>query len=304
MAGPGSRDRPSATVVVPAHDEALVVTRCLAAILGDADQGEFGVLVVSNGSTDDTAHRARLTGDQLGHPVDVLEIPTASKLAALRAAEPVLRTKVGGVRIYVDADVVVDTAALRLLRDAVSVPEPKLGLLSPDIDSSASSPLVRAYYRAWAVLARARVQGSGSGVFALNAAGAARVAEWPDVLNDDGFVVRQFRPEEKVLVDASARQFATRTVAGLIRRRARVVNGNRQLDLRWPLPLGSGGSGARIGELRSAVKARRVPAGDAAVFLAVTFAARALAAWRRWRGTAEHWSRDASTRRPTEAGGS
>jgi hypothetical protein len=140
------------------------------------------------------------------------------------------------------------------------------------------------------------VQGSGTGVLAVNPAGVARVAEWPDVVSDDEWVVRQFAADERVVVDARVRQYAARSLPALIRRRARVVNGNRQLDARWPRPAGTAGASVRLGELRAAVRRGDVSVVGAITFIGVTFAARLLAAWRRRTGSATAWSRDAGSR--------
>jgi hypothetical protein len=85
-------------------------------------------------------------------------------------------------------------------------------------------------------------------------------------------------------------------LAALVKRRARVVNGNRQLDARWPKPAGTAGAGVRLGELRAARRRREISVWGGLVYVGVTIAARTLAAWRRRTGTATNWSRDASSR--------
>ena len=293
-------EQPSVAIVMPAHNEGAVVARGLRAILATAAPGEFHVVVVSNGSTDDTTTRAREAAAELPPMVSVLDIEVASKVAALRAAEELLGGDPPDVRIYLDADIVVDTSTLRTLAAAVHCGEPRLGLLRPDVDTSGSDLAVRAYYRAWSALARSRAQGSGAGVLAVNAAGAARVSEWPAVLNDDGFVVRQFAPHEKVQLEATTRVFAPRSITTTVKRRARVVNGNRQLDNRWPLPPGTAGSSVRIREIVDGVRRREIGGFDATVYVAVTLASRSLAAWRRRTGTADRWSHDIGSRKPAE----
>ncbi len=62
------------SVVIAAHNEAAVIERCLASLLADAASGEFDVIVVANGCTDNTA---RLAERRPG--VRVVEIPEASK---------------------------------------------------------------------------------------------------------------------------------------------------------------------------------------------------------------------------------
>jgi glycosyltransferase involved in cell wall biosynthesis len=285
------------SIVIPAHNEGAVVARGLQAILTAAHPGEFDVIVVSNGSTDDTAARARAVAADFTVSVNVLEIPAASKIAALRAAEELLQSNQPDVRIYLDADIVVDTASLRALAAAIRSPEPRLGLLRPEIDTTASSRAVRAYYRAWSALARSRAQRSGAGVLAVNSAGAGRICEWPDVLSDDGFVVRQFTPAETVQLEATTRVFASHSIVSTVKRRARIVNGNRELDQRWPLPRGAAGSGARIREVVDHLRSGDVGALDGLVYVAVTSAARSLAAWRRRTGTANQWSHDIRSRK-------
>jgi hypothetical protein len=284
------------TVVIAAHNEAAVIGRCLTSILRDAADGEIGVLVASNGSTDGTAEVARSVGASLGHQVEAIEIATASKIAALRAAELVLAARPAADRVYVDADIIVDTAAIRLLSAALAVDTPRLALVAADVDTAGCSLLARTYFRTWAVLARNRDQGSGSGVLAINPAGAGRIASWPDVLSDDEWVVRQFAPAERVVVDASARSFAARTTLALLRRRARVVNGLRQLDLLSPHAPGAGGAAVRANQLGAARKKGEISRVEQLTYVAVTVAARLLAGYRRHTGNGLTWSTDTSTR--------
>ena len=89
-------------VVVPAHDEAAVIERCLAAMLAEAEPDEFEIVVVCNGCTDDTAARARRSAPK----ARVIELSEASKAMALRAGDAAASVF---PRCYVDADVVVST---------------------------------------------------------------------------------------------------------------------------------------------------------------------------------------------------
>jgi glycosyltransferase involved in cell wall biosynthesis len=286
-------------IMIPAHDEAAVVDRCLSAVLGSARPGEFDVVVISNGSTDDTVQRARDAGARLEHEVEVVEIPTASKIAALRAADDLLVDFPDAIRLFLDADVILSTHAARMLVEALDTPEPRLAVAKLDVDTTASSWLVRRYYRAWTALPYVENQVAGSGVFAMNGAGAMRVGQWPDVINDDGYVARCFDADQRVLVDATFRAFAAHSLSALVRRRARIVNGNRQLDAMLPQTLAnattpSGQNG--IGALVAAVRARKTDWLSGLVFATVTVSARALAAWRRTTGATARWSTDRTTR--------
>lgn len=149
------------------------------------------------------------------------------------------------------------------------------------VDASRSSWPVRAYYRAWTALPYFTTSMVGPGVFGLNRAALERIGELPDVTNDDGWVRRSFTPGKRVVVAQQFTAHAARTVRSLVSRRARIVNGNRVLDG----SLGgrdAGGNGLR--DLVRQVRSRRVSLLDALVFLAVTAAARTVAAHRRARG--------------------
>jgi hypothetical protein len=141
----------------------------------------------------------------------------------------------------------------------------------------------------------ARTGLAGAGAYLLSEAGHQRVFPMPDVIADDGWVHRSFTADERVILDSvSVTVRPARTVAALIRRRARVRLGNRQLDrLGRPAtepPLG-------LGRLRGLVRRREVKPVDAACFLVILVADRVVSRWRDLRGTGDTWSTDRTTRR-------
>jgi len=283
-------------IVIPAHNEGAVLRRCIETVLDDAQSDEFAVLVVSNGSTDNTVALARQVGAELGHRVEVIEVAAASKIAALRAADVRLRATTAEPRIYLDADVLLSAEGARRLAGVLRTDRPRLALARIDIDTAGASWIVRQYYRAWELTGYINRQDAGSGVFAMNQAGADRVHPLPDVINDDGYVARCFSADEKVVCEVRFRSFAARSAGALIRRRARIVNGNRQLDALVRRPAGPAVAGGPAFDLFGAVRGRELPPTAAAVFVAITVAARALAAWRRLTGATATWSTDTSTR--------
>ena len=68
------------SVVVPAHNESGSIGRCLDSMTEGLAENDLQIVVVCNGCNDDTAEIAR----RFGPPVEVVEIPVASKIAALR----------------------------------------------------------------------------------------------------------------------------------------------------------------------------------------------------------------------------
>ena len=100
--------RPLGSVVIPAHDEARVIKRCLDGLFEGLAPGDLEVVVVCNGCADDTPAVARSSG----HPIRVIERPTASKPAALRIGD---EAATSFPRLYLDADVVLKGGAAQVV---------------------------------------------------------------------------------------------------------------------------------------------------------------------------------------------
>ncbi len=215
------------SVIIPAHNEADVIGRCLTRLLHGLDTA-VDVIVVCNGCTDDTASLARTFPT-----VRVAEIPIASKIAALNAGDRMRRFDTVA---YLDADIVIDGAALHqavnALQDrAILICAPQL-----DVDLSGASRAVRAFYSIWTRLPyfsdRRLV---GSGLYILAPEGRSRFGEFPDIIADDGYVRALFQPRERLTVpNVKFRIFAPRTLPDLIRIKTRARFGNAQLRLRYP----------------------------------------------------------------------
>jgi hypothetical protein len=102
------------------------------------------------------------------------------------------------------------------------------------------------------------------------------------------------------MVDATFRAFAAHSIPALVRRRARIVNGNRQLDAMMPPPTVAAGHPQSerngLGALVAAVRTGKLDWLSGVVFTAVTVSARALASFRRLTGGTARWSTDQTTR--------
>jgi len=280
------------SVVIAAHNEAAVIGRCLDALLGEAAPGEFDVTVVANGCTDDTAAVAARPG------VRVVDLATAGKAAALNAGDA---ASVGFPRVYLDADIVLTTAAVRSLADALGGAA-GAATVGRQLDLTGRPLLVRAYFAVHGRLPVFRDGLFGRGVVALSEAGRARFERFPELVADDLFLDSLFTQAEKRHVTSYAARVATpRRTGDLVRRLVRVRGGNAAMraasangEVAAPVR-----SAARLSWLRDVVLPRPWLAPAAVCYVAITVAA-AVAARRAADGGAA-WGRDESSRQPGTA---
>jgi glycosyltransferase involved in cell wall biosynthesis len=270
--------------VIAAHDEEAVIARCLRTLTADAKPGELDVIVVANGCRDRTAQIAR------AERVRVVETPVPGKAHAIGLGDAECRTF---PRLYLDADVDLDTASVRRMVAAI-----ERGALAcapvPHYDLSGVSRVAARFHRVFERLVAGRRGLSGTGAYLLGQEGHGRVFPLPHVISDDGWVHRTFSASERQAVaDARSVVRPARTVRAVIRRRARVRLGNRELD-RLGRKAHEPAVGA--GELMSLVRSREVGVVDATCFLAVLVADKVVARWRDLRGTSTTWSADRDTR--------
>ena len=215
------------SVVIPAFNEEAVIGRCLRALLEGSQPGELEIIVACNGCRDRTAERAR----SFGAPVTVIEVPVASKVAALNAADELARSF---PRFYVDADVVLPLSSLRAI--VAEMKDFGVLLASPvaRTNTSASSLPVRMFYNVWLSLSYNRFM-VGTGVYALSRIGRARFGDFPEVISDDGFVRSRFREEERVAVEAAPVYVtAPATLRALVPVKVRSRLGGYELAERYP----------------------------------------------------------------------
>ena len=274
------------SVVIPAHNESRVIGRLLFGLAAGAAPGEFDIVVVANGCTDDTAARAAATGPQ----VRVLSTPVASKAHALRLGDEHAR---GYPRIYLDADVELTAGDVRALAAALAEPGVLAVAPSRTVAVDRSPWPVRWYYDFWQRLPSVRSGLYGRGVVAVGEPGHARIAALPPVMNDDLAASLAFAPHERRIVpDATVVVRAPRTLGDLIRRRTRAVTGTAQLA-------GAATAGAARttkGDLLGVLRADPAAAPRLAVFLAVTAVVRRRARRRIRSGDYTTWLRDESSR--------
>lgn len=285
------RRRPLGSVVIPAHNEALVIRRCLDALFVGFAPGELEVVVVCNGCADDTAVQARSSG----HNVRVMELEAASKPAALRAGD---RVVLEFPRLYLDADVVLPGSSARVLLERL-----RAGAVAarPPIryESSGASAPVRSYYRARSQVPAVLGSLWGGGVYGLSQEGRSRFDVFPDLLADDLWAHRRFDDGEVEIVDCEPVVVMvprrTRDLMRLLRRseRAKAEMASHR-DERGPQT-----SPSTLPDLRRAAAAGPGAALDAATYTAFAAGARLAFALARVSSdplAGHHWERDESSR--------
>jgi len=271
---------PLASVVIPAHDEHAVIERCLRSLM----DGSLDVIVVANACHDDTAELARAAGAR------VIETPVAGKAHALRLGDAECRAF---PRLYLDADIELTADDVRLM--VKTLDDTPACAPAPHFDLTGASWAARRFHVVLQRLLGSRTGLAGVGAYMLSEPGHQRAFPMPDIIADDGWVHRSFTADERVVLDSvSVTVRPARTVAALIRRRARVRLGNRQLD-RLGRPAAE--PPLRLGRLRGLVRQREVSPVDAVCFLVILVADRLVSRWRDLRGTGDTWSADPTTRR-------
>ena len=276
------------SIIVPAHDEGTLIEAALRQLIAGARPGEIEVLVVCNGCQDDTEARAR----SVGGPVRVLTTRVASKAHALNIGDEEAR---GFPRFYVDADVLIDMPAIRMVARALESGAALAAAPRATVDARGASWAVRAYYRVWTALPYFDASMIGSGVYALSSEGRRRFDRFPEIIADDEFVRRLFLPSERQRV--SGCQFVIRPpsrLRGVIRDKTRSRLGLYQLERRFP-PAGNG-PGVRLGEAVIGVLKRPSTWCSLPLYALVASITRVRARRRAALGDFDGWERDWSSR--------
>jgi glycosyltransferase involved in cell wall biosynthesis len=278
------------SIIIPAHNEAAVIRRSLASLLDGALPGEFDILVVCNGCTDDTAEIAA----SFGGDVRVVETPRPSKSHALNLGDRLAR---GFPRIYVDADVVISAESVRTISDALQSPGIEAAAPKAITDTAGSGWLVRRFYQVWTTTPYFKEGMIGCGVYALNALGRRRFDAFPEIIADDGFVRALFSDGTRKQVDAATvTVYAPKTAAGLIRAKTRTRLGRYELADKLPglLTAESSSKHYRTAIVSQLARPESWPA--IPVYLLVNLIARYRARRQLAHLSRYRWERDASTR--------
>lgn len=211
-----------ATVIVPAHNEASVIRRCLDSIIHQ--EGVDQLIVACNGCSDETAAIVKADYPQ----ALCLDIDIPSKVNALNEAEKHIQS---WPVFYIDADTQLSENSISVITQAMQQDQ-NLLLAAPEpiIDTSASSWLVKQYYKVWLSLPYIQDGVVATCSYVISEKGHQRFKAFPAVINDDGFVRCQFTNEERGNV-AGSKIFisAPRTLYSLIKIKSRARLGNMEL---------------------------------------------------------------------------
>ncbi len=196
-------DEKRLSIILPASNEAGLIGACLQSVLNSVTQTPMPVevIVIANACNDATARVAR--GFQTpfcvrGWSLVVVETATPGKLNALNHGD---RLATGGMRAYLDADVILSPDLLAQLYQALDRPEAVYASGRVRL-SRAESAFSRAYGRIYQQVPFMRTGVPGCGLFAVNVHGRKRWQVFPDIIADDTFVRLHFTPDERVLLDA------------------------------------------------------------------------------------------------------
>ena len=276
------------SVVIPAHNEANVIGRCLTAMTRGARPGELEVIVVCNGCTDDTAAVAR----GFEPLVKVIETPVPSKSNALNLGDEAAS---GFPRFYVDADVVLALESIREVAGRLEGQEVLAAAPRVEFDLHDRRWPVRAFYQVWGNLPYCRQGMIGSGVYAVSRAGRARFDRFPQLTADDAFVRLHFKPQERLTVESCSFLVTVPvSLGGIIRIKTRSHFGNRELRRAFPHLWENESGGTYGGLFRLWRRPSLWPA--LAVYGYVKVASRFRARWKDAFGDARHWERDETAR--------
>ncbi len=222
------------SVVIPAHNEAAVIERCLRALMDDT-AGVPEIVVACNGCSDDTATIVR----RLVPEATVLEIAQGSKILALNQGNAAAKVT---PRFFVDADIVVSGNALRAVAEKLDdSTDVRAAAPALNVDLKGCSAPVRSYYKVWMQQPYVHNGMVGSGVFGLSAKGLDAIGMFPDIIADDLFVRTRFSPEQRLRVAqdcngeaVSFTVFPPRDLMTLLRIEGRRRVGDMQLNKAHP----------------------------------------------------------------------
>ncbi|WP_262693635.1 glycosyltransferase [Kordiimonas aquimaris] len=213
---------PKCTVIIPAFNEEAAIGGTLGALQTGMFPGEFDIIVVCNGCTDQTVRKAH----SVAPSAKVVDIQLPSKTMALNVGIAAAKHK---PIVFLDADIKTSPEAVRSLVNTLLDGGIYLAYGNAFLQTRESSVNVRAFYRAWSQNGYFDNRKVG-GFFAISSAGLKCLGTFPDVINDDEFVRRQLSERSLWVEHAQYVVRAPLTLKSLMKVRSRVYRGNAQLE--------------------------------------------------------------------------
>lgn len=215
------------SIILPAHNESAVINLTIDSILQNSSEVDE-VIVVVNGSSDNTAEMAR----KFGSKISVIETPIASKTNALNLGDSQATIF---PRIYMDADIQLTDGSLDKLIKLLLEGDLLAVSPIPKMDLSDSTWAVKAYYEIWLSLPYCQSGMMGAGVYALSEDGRKRFDKFPDIIADDGYVRALFKEHERGSVKgAYAIVTAPKNLYWLLKIKVRSRLGQMELAQKFP----------------------------------------------------------------------
>lgn len=216
------------SIIIPAHNEERVISRCLMSLLQSINSDEVEIIVVCNGCTDQTAKVVR----SIGSEIQLIETAVASKAKALNLGDEQAK---GFPRIYLDADVKISGEDIKKLVERLN--NGTLLAVSPvlKVEYEGRPWSVKVFYEIWCLLPFVTQGTIGCGVYALSEIGRKRFDKFPEITADDSFVRALFAPNERGVIESSAFIiYPPKCLADLLRIRIRQYFGAYELKKVFP----------------------------------------------------------------------
>lgn len=280
------------SIIIPAHNEANVIGRCLESMTKGAEPGELEILVVCNGCSDNTADVAR----GYGPLVTVLESEIPSKNAALNLGH---QHATSYPRFYVDADIVMSLDSIRRVTEVLRGGTIHGAAPRMRVDLEDRGWPIRAYYDIWLRTPYVEEGMLGSGVYAISEEGGSRFTTFPDIIADDGFARLLFTPGERLIVeDARFLMTPPETLRSLIHINVRRRVGRFEMAELHPETTEQEAKHQRGALYRLFAKPTLWP--GLAVYLYAKVACMAIYWVRERQGRHKEWNRDDTSRKASE----
>jgi glycosyltransferase involved in cell wall biosynthesis len=232
---PGMSER-GFSIVIPAHNESMVIERTLGSILANRVNRAVQVIVVANGCSDDTAERARSVArvvNAANFRIEVIDAPVGNKIHALNLGD---RAAAFFPRAFLDADIEMSPDLLQRVADMFER-DPQARLVAPDVryEYPGRNRLLAGYYHLWQSLPHVKRNTMARGFYAIDERLRERFSEFPLLTADDKFIRNLTTPDERRLVSgAFTRVHLPSTLSDLLNVKTRWTYGNLELSERKP----------------------------------------------------------------------